>query len=138
MTLEEQQFKMTLEEQQNFIDNEFKMIDEKLKDVNLSENERQILLEQRAEYEEQSEELDEDNNNNNVSEDEENDIEYESVYFKYCFEDCKTIDEVLYCIDRLKDQFEQWKKEGHELTQPVDTGYCFIDKIYKENTDLNI
>ena len=70
-------------------------------------------------------------NNNNECESEE-DIQYESVYFKYWFENCKTIDEVLSGIEGLKQTFEQWKKEGHELTQPVDTGYCFIDKIYKE------
>ena len=125
-------------EQQTFIDTQFKMIDEKLKDINLNESERQILLEERTEYEEQSNKLNFHNDNYNDNDndnDSENEIEYESVYFKYCFEDCKTIDEVLYCIDRLKNQFEQWKKEGHELTQPVDTGYCFIDKIYKENTD---
>jgi len=54
------------------------------------------------------------------------------VIFKYWFENCKTIDEVLSGIEGLKQTFEQWKKEEHELTQPVDTGYCFIDKIYKE------
>lgn len=59
MTIEQQ----PIEQQLNFIDNQFKIIDKKLKDVNLSENERQILLEQRAEYEEQSEELYDDNLN---------------------------------------------------------------------------
>jgi hypothetical protein len=35
----------------------------------------------------------------------------------------------------LKEYFEELKKEGHELTQPVDSGYCFIDKVceYEEN-----
>lgn len=118
-------------EQQTYIDKKFQEIDLKLEKLNLTEEEKQILLEERAEYEEQSEELDYDNNNNSECESEE-DIQYESVYFKYWFENCKTIDEVLSNIEGLKQTFEQWKKEGHELTQPVDTGYCFIDKIYKE------
>lgn len=114
-------------EQQSFIDKKFKEIDEKLKNLNLTEEEKQILLEERAEYEEQSEELEYDNSDNDSEE-----VQYESVYFKYWFEGCKTINEVLVGIEGLKQTFEQWKKEGHELTQPVDTGYCFINKIYKE------
>ena len=58
----------------------------------------------------------------------ESEDEYESVYFKYCFEGCETIDDILCTLNRLKQQFEQYKKDGHKLTQPVDTGYCFIDK----------
>lgn len=117
---------MTIQEQISYIDKKFREIDEKLKDNSLSEEERQILLEERAEYEEQSEELDCDN------EYESEDIQYESVYFKYWFDGCKTIDDVLSHIEGLKQTFEQWKKEGHELTQPVDTGYCFIDKVYTD------
>ena len=56
-------------------------------------------------------------------------IQYESVYFKYCFEGCASIDDILCVLDGLKQQFEQWKRENHELTKPVDTGYCIIDKI---------
>lgn len=119
-------------EQQTYIDEKIKQIDLMLENVNLTEERKQILLEERAEYEEQSEELDCDNNSECESEE---DVQYESVYFKYWFENCKTIDEVLSGIEGLKQTFEQWKKEGHELTQPVDTGYCFIDKIYKENTN---
>jgi hypothetical protein len=40
------------------IDAKFLNIDEKLKDLSLTEKDRQLLLEERAEYEEQSEELD--------------------------------------------------------------------------------
>ena len=119
-------------EQQTYIDEKFQEIDEKLKNLDLTEHEKQILLEERAEYEEQSEEIDCDNEDCDCDNEQSEDIQYESVYFKYWFEDCKTIDEVLSCIEGLKQTFEQWKKEGHELTQPVDTGYCFIDKIYKE------
>lgn len=50
---------MTVEEQRSCINKKFQEIDEKLNNINLSEEERQILLEERAEYEEQSEELDE-------------------------------------------------------------------------------
>lgn len=105
-----------------FIDNKFKEIDAKLNNNNLTEEERQLLLEERAEYEEQSEELEFDEQSDDTV------IEYESVYFKYCFEGCEKIDDIIFVLDGLKQQFEQWKKEGHELTQPVDTGYCFIDK----------
>lgn len=114
-------------DQRELIDRKFQEIDEKLKDTSLNENEVQLLLEERAEYEEQSEELDSECKDDNCENEE--DIEYVSLYFKYWFEGCKTIDEVLLSIERLKQQFVQWKNEGHELTQPVDTGYCFIDKI---------
>jgi len=92
-----------------------------------SENFEESENESENEIEEHSE-----NESEEHSENESEDIQFESVYFKYWFEGCKTIDEVLGGIEALKDQFEQWKKEGHELTHPVDTGYCFIDKIYKE------
>lgn len=64
----------------------------------------------------------------------EDDLEYESIYFKYWFDGCATIDDILSNIERLKHNFEQWKREGHELTHTVDTGFCFIDKIYKPNS----
>jgi hypothetical protein len=64
---------------------------------------------------------------NTIDSDEE--TEYESLYFKYWFDGCKTIDEVLCGVEALKIQFEEWKKEGYQLRQPVDTGYCFIDKV---------
>ena len=122
--------KMTVE--QSYIDKKFQEIDEKLKNIDLTEEEKQLLLEERAEYEEESEELDCDCDYDGDNDTESEDVQYESVYFKYWFENCKTIDEVLCGIESLKLMFEQWKKDGHELTQPVDTGYCFIDKIYKE------
>lgn len=66
---------------------------------------------------------------NEYDSDEESFVDYESVYFKYCFEDCMKIDDILERLEGLKQLFEQFKKDGHELTQPVDNGYCFIDKI---------
>jgi hypothetical protein len=71
---------MTTSKRSEFIDNKFKEIDAKLNNNNLTEEERQLLLEERAEYEEQSEELDCDEQSDDTV------IEYESVYFKYCFE----------------------------------------------------
>jgi hypothetical protein len=65
----------------------------------------------------------------NDNQESEQDIIYESVYFKYCFDGCESIDEILCRLDALKQEFEEYKKEGHKLTQSVDNGYCFIDKI---------
>lgn len=109
--------------QREAINQKFKEIDEKLHNNNLTNEERQLLLEERAEYEEQSEELEFDEQSDDTC------IEYETIYFKYCFEDCNTMDEIIEVLDELKKQFEEWKKEGHKLTQPVNNGYCFIDKI---------
>lgn len=67
----------------------------------------------------------------------ESDVEYESIYFKYCFEHCNKIQDVIDTLDSLKSYFEQLQNEGHELTEPVDGGYCFIDKIYQENQNEN-
>jgi len=111
-------------EQQIFIDKKVEEINSKLKNVELTEQEKQVLIEERTQYEEEFQESEESE-----------EVEYESVYFKYWFEGCKTIDDVLCGIQGLKQTFEQWKKEGHELTQPVDTGYCFIDKVYKEQKE---
>lgn len=114
------------------IDKKIKEIDTKLKNDNLTEEEKQVLLEKLAELEDQSEDLKFDAQSvdfNADSESEDTFIEYESVYFKYCFEECAKIDDILERLDALKQQFEQWKIEGHELTQPVDSGYCFIDKV---------
>jgi uncharacterized coiled-coil DUF342 family protein len=115
------------------IDKKIQEINNKLKNNNLTQEEKQLLLDELAKLEEHSEEFDTqseyyeelevDTHSENTF------IEYESVYFKYCFEGCEKIDDVLERLDALKQQFEQWKIEGHELTQPVDTGYCFIDKV---------
>jgi hypothetical protein len=69
-----------------------------------------------------------DDNNTEIEKTDE-EIMYESVYFKYCFDGCKTIDDILYNLDGLKQLFEQWKHE-------FDTGYCFIDKILKINIKM--
>lgn len=65
-------------------------------------------------------------------EDENDHIMYELIHFKSWFEGCTTIDEVLSGVDALKQQLEQFKKDGHELLQPVDTGYCYINKVCEE------
>jgi hypothetical protein len=108
----------------------------KLKNDNddITEEQRQVLLEKltqlEEQYEEQCEELDFDTqlHSEYVSQDD-TFIEYESIYFKYWFEGCENINDILERLNDLKHQFEQWKIEGHELTQPVDSGYCFIDKV---------
>lgn len=116
------------------IDKKMREINTKLKSNNLTEEERQLLLEELVELEEQSEDFEFDANEDTEAEDtdtqsEDTFIEYESVYFKYCFEGCENIDDILERLNGLKQQFEQWKMEGHNLTQPVDTGYCFINKV---------
>lgn len=136
-------------DKKDYINKKFAEIDEKLKDSSLTEEERQILLEKRADYEETSEQLDEhhdcsindyestieyDNESECESECETR-IEYESIYFKYCFDNCQNINDVIETLDSLKEYFIQLKKEGHELTQPVDTGYCFIDKVMENEND---
>lgn len=135
----------------DYINKKFEEIDEKLKDLSLTEEQRQILLEERADYEETSQQLDEDSENkfkecNDHEESEQNSIyefesecettiEYESLYFKYCFDHCKNINDIIETLESLKEYFEQLKKEGHELKQPVDTGYCFIDKVTENENE---
>jgi len=48
---------MTFQEKMNYINKKFKEIDEKLKNPNLTNEERQILLEERVELEERFEEI---------------------------------------------------------------------------------
>jgi hypothetical protein len=112
----------------------------KLKNDNgdITEEQRQVLLEKLMQLEEQSEEqceeqyeeLDFDTQlHSELLSQDDTFIEYESIYFKYWFEGCENINDILERLNDLKQQFEQWKIEGHELTQPVDNGYCFIDKV---------
>ena len=122
-----------------FISAKIEEIDNRLKDISLSDIQRQLLYKERAEYEEQTKEFD----TESISEEVEEELEeysetdneqseclsYESVYFKYCFEHCTNIDDIIHTLESLKQYFEQLKNDGHELTQPVDSGYCFIDKV---------
>ena len=108
-----------------------KEIDEKLQTLSLSDYERQVLSEQRSELEElkSEDELDELHNDSNYELDEsDDDKEYNSIYFKYCFEQCNDIDDILNTLNSLKEYFEQLAKDGHKLVSPVCDGYCFIDK----------
>lgn len=109
-------------------------INQKLENTNLNENEKIILEEEKLKYED---ELFDNDYTNEEEEEEEEDIQYELIHFKYWFEGCKTIDEVLCGIESLKENFEELKKEGHELTQEVNNGYCFIDKIYTDEEKKN-
>lgn len=125
-----------------FINRKIEEIDNKLKDVSLSDLQHQMLDKERAEYVEQKKELEHELEENDEEstcevveeciESEESDPEYESFYFKYCFEHCTNIDDIIHTLESLKEYFEQLKNEGHELTQPVDSGYCFIDKICQD------
>jgi hypothetical protein len=66
------------------------------------------------------------------SEDEESEhdeIEYEMVYFKYCFEGIDNIQSVIDRLQGLKEFFEKLKEEGHNLVEPIDSGFCTIDKV---------
>jgi hypothetical protein len=54
---------------------------------------------------------------------------YESFYFKYLFEGCSSIDEIIDQLDLIKNTFQRFKDQGHELLSPVQSGYCFVDKI---------
>lgn len=114
-----------------FISAKIEEIDNRLKDISLSDIQRQLLYKERAEYEEQTKEFDTESIPEEVEEEleEYSETEYESVYFKYCFEHCTNIDDIIHTLESLKQYFEQLKSDGHELTQPVDSGYCFIDKV---------
>lgn len=57
---------------------------------------------------------------------------YESFYFKYLFEGCTTIDEIVSQLNNLTSLFEQYKQDGHELVAPVESGYCFIDSVLNQ------
>ena len=121
------------------INEKLRDIDIKLQNLEINDEEKVSLNEQKNEYHKQLEEdLEEDlegdtkENGYDTDIDTEEEIEYESIYFKYWFDNCSTIDDVLTGIEALKCKFEQWKVEGHVLSQKVNNGYCFIDKIYKE------
>ena len=64
-----------------------------------------------------------------------NDEEYDeepdnvTLYFKYEFEGCTTIDEVIQRLDELRNYFQSIKDEGHSLVQPIDSGHCIFTKL---------
>jgi hypothetical protein len=65
-----------------------------------------------------------------IEEDYEDDFEeHESFYFKYCFENCTNISQIIIRLEEIKAIFEEYQRNGYELISPVDSGYCFIDKI---------
>ena len=122
-------------DEKDFLCEKLGEIDNILKETSLSDSQRQMLLKERAEYEAQSNELNDSDEEESINEqdeeyNEESDTDSLSyVYFKYCFEHCTNIDDVISTLESLKSYFEELKKEGHELTQPVVSGYCFIDKV---------
>jgi hypothetical protein len=58
--------------------------------------------------------------------------QYESVYFKYEFEHCESIDDILQQLEHLTHYFKQLKDDGYRLLEAVNNGYCFIDKQINE------
>jgi hypothetical protein len=54
---------------------------------------------------------------------------YESVSFKYYFDECSDIDTIIQALDYLKTKFESYKNTGHNLVHSVQDGCCFIDKV---------
>lgn len=64
-----------------------------------------------------------------VSDNEQDEPEHVTLYFKYEFEGCKTIDEVLQRLDELRNYFQSIKDEGHSLIQPIDSGHCIFTKL---------
>jgi hypothetical protein len=71
----------------------------------------------------------EDDEDEEDEDDDYDETEYESVYFKYCFDGCETIDDVIESLKSLTKYFEDIKAEGHNLREPVDSGHCFLTKI---------
>lgn len=63
-----------------------------------------------------------------ISDDEE-EINYETVYFKYEFDGCQNIDEVIQQLENLKVYFQTIKNEGHNLLEPIDSGHCILTKV---------
>jgi hypothetical protein len=53
----------------------------------------------------------------------------DTIYFKYEFESLTTVDQIIERLEELKSMFMEYKKHNCELTHPVDTGYCFIEKM---------
>jgi hypothetical protein len=97
--------------------------------VELNENSNITEIESNCEsleYQE-LEQFEECNENDELEDVEEN--EDDIFYFKYEFEGCKTIDDILSNLDRLKEMFENLKNDGYKLREDVNSGYCFL---YKE------
>jgi hypothetical protein len=77
------------------------------------------------EYQELYQESDKENEEFYESNESQDDV----FYFKYEFEGCKTIDDILCNLDRLKDIFQNMRNDGYRLREDVNSGYCFL---YKE------
>lgn len=65
-------------------------------------------------------------NNNEIENLEENFLEI--YYFKYEFEGCRDINDILCNLDRLKQIFSEMQNEGYKLREDVRGGYCFLNK----------
>lgn len=97
-------------------------------DNNSSENNDEYLdCEQynHEDTEEFEENIENEEGEHDLDEFEEDDV----FYFKYEFEGCQNIDDILANLDRLKELFGKFKNEGYNLREDVSGGYCFL---YKE------
>jgi hypothetical protein len=50
------------------------------------------------------------------------------TYFKYAFDGINKIDDIIQRLEGLKVAYENLKKEGFELVEPVDGGYCYCKR----------
>jgi hypothetical protein len=55
--------------------------------------------------------------------------EHESIYFKYAFDGCKTIEDVIHQLDYIRNYLQSIKDEGHNLLEPIDSGHCILTKL---------
>jgi hypothetical protein len=129
---------MTIDKKDLF-EQKVKEIDNKLQNLSLTDNERQHLVEQRSELEDfelENEEFELENEvyNEDLDNEDSDNEEYQSIYFKYCFEQCNNITEVINTLNSLKEYFEQLSKDGNELVSPVCDGYCFFNKVNNTNS----
>lgn len=62
----------------------------------------------------------------NLDYDSEND--HETFNFKYEFEDCENIDEILFNLQQLVNKFKQLKNDGHNIKYPITNGNCILTK----------
>lgn len=56
------------------------------------------------------------------------DRKYDSFYFKYLFEQCESVDDIILELESLTELFKKYKENNCNLLAPVDNGYVFIEK----------
>jgi len=53
---------------------------------------------------------------------------FDSLYFKYQFEHCNTIDDIINRLEDLKNYFIELKLNDTSLIQSVCDGWCYFNK----------